>query len=299
MPELVLHWPNEDAPIWRHARIDPAEGPTFDGIPDDVWRALSDTETRPRHARIEGGHLLVLRGVNVNPGDDLEDMVSLRLWRGPASLTSLTFRRVFAVEDTRVALDNGDCQADATSVMLYLAEALSVRIRNATIQMDEDAHAIEEALLDNPQGKTLADLQERVLGLRRRAVWLRRHLAPQHAALSDFMASAGRDLPHAQVEDLNEIISEAKRAAEAVQVLAEYGSLLQDRIEAVRSAQMGRTSHMLGLVAGVFLPLNLLAAVFGANVGGVPWSEDPMGFVWLTLVCIAITALGAWYLRRR
>ena len=45
-----------------------------------VAESLLDEETRPRVLHHGNGLLLTLRGVNLNPGAEPEDMVSIRLW---------------------------------------------------------------------------------------------------------------------------------------------------------------------------------------------------------------------------
>ncbi len=299
MTDLLITWPMEGDAVWRHARIEFGAPSPFDDLPEDVWEALSATETRPRYASLEGGHLLVLRGVNVNPGDLPEDMVSLRLWLGPHGIVSVTIRRVWAVEATETALEDGSLPAEPLAIVLFMAERLAIRIRDAILAMDEATQAAEEALLSEENDQDLRTLQETIRRLRRRAIWLRRHLAPQRAALADFLHAAGPEMNQDLVEDFDEVVNEAQRAAEAVHTLTEYGGVLQDQLEAVRDAQMARTSYILGLVAAVFLPLNLLAAIFGANVGGIPWAENPYGFVLLSAVCLVIAAAGAWVLRKR
>ncbi|MDX1581213.1 MAG: CorA family divalent cation transporter, partial [Alphaproteobacteria bacterium] len=50
------------------------------GLDPLVCEALLAEETRPRCTPFGEGLVLILRGVNLNPGADPEDMVSLRLW---------------------------------------------------------------------------------------------------------------------------------------------------------------------------------------------------------------------------
>lgn len=256
-------------------------------------------ETRPRHARIENGDLLVLRGVNVNPGDRLEDMVSLRLWLGPSGLFSVSVRGVAAIDDTAAALRAGEVPADGLAIALFLAQRLAHRIRDAVLDMESAAHDIEEELLADSAVDDLDRLQDQVRSVRRQALWLKRHLGPQRMALADFRTAAAAQMPADHHFDLAELVNETQRSAEAVQTLAEHGGLLQDQVDAARASAMRRTSYVLGLVAAIFLPLNLLAAVFGANVGGVPWAGQSWGFAALSVLSFAIAVAGTWLLRWR
>jgi len=47
------------------------------------------------------------------------------------------------------------------------------------------------------------------------------------------------------------------------------------------------------------LPINLVSGLFGMNVGGVPFNQEPIGF-WMVLGFIAaVTALIGWLAVRR
>ena len=297
--DAVIEWPADGPSVWRHARVRPGAASPFADLPEAVWDVLGAPETRPRHAVIDGGHILVLRGVNLNQGDRLEDMVSLRLWLGPAGLVSIAVRRVAAVDDAVAALEAGTLAANPADIVLFIAERLAIRIREAVLAMEGEAADIEEELLGEDAAEELPSLQDRVRTARRQALWLRRHLGPQRTALAEFRSAAGRALSADNDFSLAELVNETQRAAEVVQMLADHGGLLQDQIEAARGAAMGRTSYTLSLVAAIFLPLNLLAAVFGANVGGIPWAETPWGFAILLAVCLAVAIAGTWLLRWR
>ena len=45
-----------------------------------IVEALLTEETRHRTAALGGGLLITLRGVNLNPHSDPEDMISIRVW---------------------------------------------------------------------------------------------------------------------------------------------------------------------------------------------------------------------------
>jgi zinc transporter len=49
-----------------------------DGLNPLVTEALLEVGTRPRRVVSDAGVLAILRGVNCNPGADLEDMVAMR-----------------------------------------------------------------------------------------------------------------------------------------------------------------------------------------------------------------------------
>lgn len=75
------------------------------GIEESVCEVLLAQETRPRSATLEDGLLVILRGVNLNPGADPEDMVSLRLWVHPIRVYNLSRRPLIAIQELAEAID--------------------------------------------------------------------------------------------------------------------------------------------------------------------------------------------------
>jgi len=53
---------------------------------------------------------------------------------------------------------------------------------------------------------------------------------------------------------------------------------------------MNRRLYVLSIIAAVFLPLTLVSGMLGMNVGGVPASDEPLGF-WVVSVVLVLMAL--------
>ncbi len=69
------------------------------------------------------------------------------------------------------------------------------------------------------------------------------------------------------------------------------------------SAQSNRTNDImrtLTSITAIFLPLNLIAAVFGMNFDFLPWIHQPEGFWWaLAIMCLISLILGGVFWRKR
>ena len=67
-----------------------------------------------------------------------------------------------------------------------------------------------------------------------------------------------------------------------------------------RNEQTNRTLFVLTLVTVLALPINLIAGLFGMNVGGIPLAQHPYGFFLVVGPLLVLTALLAyWGLGRR
>jgi len=95
---------NDEKKVWCHLDflVDDCR-PNLEslGIPEHAIDALTRLDTRPRTMVYEAGILLILRVVNLNPGQDPNDMVSLRFWVEKDRIITLRHRRVLSTQDVK------------------------------------------------------------------------------------------------------------------------------------------------------------------------------------------------------
>jgi hypothetical protein len=92
------------------------------------------------------------------------------------------------------------------------------------------------------------------------------------------------------VQDLREAAEEFSVAVADSAALGERVKLLQEELAATVSERTGRTLFVLTIVTVLALPINLLAGLFGMNVGGIPFAEDGSGFWTVVATLVAFTA---------
>ena len=94
------------------------------GLDPVVQEALLAEETRPHCDLIGEGVLLILRGINTNPGADPTDMVSIRLWIEEHRVVSSRHRKVSAIRSLQDAIAAGRGPHSASDLVSDLARAL-------------------------------------------------------------------------------------------------------------------------------------------------------------------------------
>ncbi len=285
---LWLHWDRgtADARHWLH------EASNISPFACDL---LLEEATRPRRlAQADGSLLLFLRGVNLNPGADPEDMVSLRIHVSPQRLVSLRMRPLKSVHSLHEALSRGEGPRNITELMLYLAHALTEGVSTIVEELVDDLDDLEDRL---EADETLRPDRQLLLALRRRAAGLRRYMAPQREV---FLQMAGNPSPwqvRAEVDYWSELHNRLTRNLEELDLARERVSLLQEAEHRHVTERMNRTMYMLGIMTAFFLPLSFVTGLLGINVSGIPGAEHPWGFA---LVCalLLLVAGGQWLLYR-
>jgi zinc transporter len=61
-----------------------------------------------------------------------------------------------------------------------------------------------------------------------------------------------------------------------------------------------KNPYLLSIVTTTLLPITLITGIFGMNVGGLPWFDDPRGFAhWMVIIggAVAIALALIWRAR--
>ena len=200
--------------LWLHLdHEDPATRRWFEeesGIDPVVYEALLADETRPRSFARRDGLLVILRGVNLNPGSDPEDMVSIRMWIEAHRVITLRHRRVIAVQEVREALDTGDGPTDAGEFLVEIADRLLTLMAPVLSEVDDQVDALEDQVLE---AESFA-LRAKIGGLRRQTISLRRYLAPQRDAMARLQGERVSWLGDVHREHLRELGDRVTRYVE-------------------------------------------------------------------------------------
>ncbi|MBT8422488.1 MAG: zinc transporter ZntB [Gammaproteobacteria bacterium] len=264
------------------------------GLSTIVADALLDEDSRPRVLEKGNGVLIILRGVNHNPGEAIDDMVSIRVWLEPGRIISTRRRRLLSVSGLADDLRAGNGPISLEALVLDLVIRLNDRIDKA---IDEVNDAIEAAETQFGSGHVTSYRGE-FAQLRRQAVRLRRWLAPQRIALDALTRTTGGPLTESHKLRLREAADELTRFLEELDLVRERAMVAQEELIAQLAQEQNSRMYILSLIAAVFLPLSFLTGLMGMNVAGLPGTVDPQSFSLLVFgmvaVGVGILALFKW-----
>lgn len=246
--------------------------------------ALLDEETRPRVLHHGDGLLLTLRGVNLNPGADPEDMVSIRLWIDKERIISTRKRRLKSVAEIETLLEKALGPRSTGEFLVLLLGRLTDNIGDVIEDLQERMADVEEKIIDQAETGARQSLSE----LRRQAVALRRYLAPQREALARLSVETVPWISADEHFRIREIADELIRHIEDLDAVRERAVLANEEVSNRLSEELNQRMFLLSVVTVVFLPLGFLTGLFGINVGGIPGADSPQGFITFCLVLSAV-----------
>ncbi len=164
-------------------------------------------------------------------------------------------------------------------------------VRQATLQVDD----VEDKLLVGRLGDKREDLGK----LRRVLVRLQRLLAPEPGALFRLLRQPPPWTDEVDLDALRQATEEFSLVLRDLAALQERIKLLQDEIAAQVGEHTNSSVFTLTVVTVLALPINIVAGLLGMNVGGIPLSQNPNGFLWIAVMVVAFTALAGWLAFRR
>lgn len=283
---LHLHRTRPDAQRWllEHA-----------GIPKLGAQALLAEETRPRVQDRPEGVLINLRGINLNPGAEPDDLLVLRCWVEPTRVITLRARRLRSVAEARERLEQGEGAKTLGRLVADIAQALTERFGERLEDLDDRIDDLAERVgLDHDD-----ELIDRLADVRHETVTLRRYLAPQRDAMRK-LASLDRPPFDARArERLTETADAVTRQVEQLDAAIERAVLVRDELKARFDHKLGRQTYLFSVIAAVFLPLGLITGLLGINVGGIPGGDNRWGFLVVCGLLVAISVFTLILLRAR
>lgn len=261
------------------------------GLNEFACDVLLEESTRPRLLRLANQELLLfLRAINLNSQADPEDMISLRIFANAQHVYSLRQRPVQVTDELITAFSRGLGPKSASELLLYFAQSITDRVENIVSEL-ADRIDQEEARVDTDERYISDPLS--MLKSRRRAANLRRFLAPQREVFAAFTRTQEPWFLSDDAMYWNELNNSLTLHLEELELTRERIGLVLETEHRRRNETMSRTMYLLAIITGFFLPMTFVTGLLGINVGGIPGSEQPYGFL-LSCLLLTVLAFGQW-----
>ena len=265
------------------------------GLEEVISDALIEEDSRPRCTSFQEGLLLGLRGVNLNPGADPEDMVGIRIWFETDRIISTRKRKILSISDIRAALEQGIGPESLGDFLVQLAGRMMERMRHVIDDLEDAVADVEDQVLTSESRQ----LRTELAALRRQAISLRRYLAPQREALSRLLTEKIAWLDESDRIRLREVYDQLTRHIEDLDEARDRAAVTQEQLINSLSEQMNNKMYILSIVAAIFLPLGFLTGLLGINVGGIPGADSKLGFSVFVILLVGVVSFQIWFFKKK
>jgi len=287
----IQQWAPTAGLLWVHLNFEAPEAQRWireeSQLRDVVSDALLAEESRPRITTFDDGVLVALRGVNLNPGADPDDMVSLRIWAEKNRIITTRRRKLLSVADLCSAVEKGKGPRTSGEFLEDVADRLMVRMGGVIDELEDKVAELEEAVLFAESH----ELRPMLASIRRDAINLRRYMAPQREAIARLQSEKISWLAEEDRVRLRETYDRLTRYIEDLDAARERAAVTQEELVSRLSEQMDNRMYVLSIVAAIFLPLGFLTGLLGINVGGIPGSDYKAAFFVFCLLLVALVVI--------
>jgi zinc transporter len=233
-PDSVRAWQPAQGLLWLHFDVNEEATEQWlladEHLPQVVTSALLADKSRPRALAIGDGVLLTLRSVNLNPGADPEDMVSIRLWVEADRIISTQRQQLQSVGAVVDSLDEHPLTGSGDMVV-RLVDRMMHRLSDVIEKLDDQISKLEtEVTQQSPELNRTC-----LANIRREVIALRRYAAPQHEALRQLYSENFSWLTDADKLTLHEVGDRLLHCLETLEAFRERASVLNVRIVNCRS----------------------------------------------------------------
>ena len=212
-------------------------------------------------------------------------MISVRLWTDGARIISSRFKPLTSTQSVIDSLTAGEGAITIPELLVNWVERITDDMAGAISSLEEQV----DSIVDLVDTMDVAAARQSIIGLRQRAMLLRRYLSPQREALAKLSSENLSWLDEYSRVRLRDITDRLIRYIEDLDQIRDRAILAHEELSAILADDMNRKTYMFTIVAVIFLPLGFLTGLLGVNIGGVPGLEEPKAFAWLLLVCLAIS----------
>ncbi|WP_055668440.1 magnesium transporter CorA family protein [Desnuesiella massiliensis] len=267
------------------------------GVPLDFLRAPLDDEETSR-IDIEGNNILVIVDI---PFTEMEDN-SLTYDTYPLGIIH-TEKEIITVclKNSKILTDFTEGKIKSFFTFKRSRFILQILSRIATYyllylrQIDKKSLMIEKRLHKSMKNKELIQL----LSLEKSLVYFSTSLKSNEITLEKMLKL---DIMQKYIEDkdvLEDVIIENKQAIEMANI---YSNILSGTMDAFASVISNNLNIVMKLLASVTIVMaipNMVSGLFGMNVSGVPFSENPNGFMFVVGIVITLCIVVTFILNKK
>ena len=246
---------------------------------------LSNVETAPRCVRYKNGLMVTLRGLNVNKNAD-DDMVAVHIWLTKNRLITVADQPVAAVAEVLDLLRRKKGPKNIPSCFTLLARQMIKKIKMSLADIAEQADDLEDRVIEEVGIRQDKKLREDLAHLRHLIVSFRRFLAPQQETMEHLEKMAlfeAEDKAH-----LHTLAHDLVLAVEKLNFARDHSSVTQDQLDAKTNTNISQIMYLMSMIMVIFTPLSFITGLLGANIGGIPFNENPYGFAFICLILVGI-----------
>ena len=196
----------------------------------------------------------------------------------------------------RVRSDKGRIRKMGADYLVYaLVDAVVDNYFMILEKIGEDIEEIEDELVTNPSPETLQTIHN----LKRQMIFLRKSVWPLREVISRLERWESPLIQKSTYIYLRDVYDHTIQVIDAIETFRDMLSGMLDIYLSSVSNRMNEVMKVLTIIATIFIPLTLVAGLYGMNFKYMPELEWPYGYPLVLLFMLTIGVLMVIYFRRK
>ena len=262
-----------------------------------VIEDLVRTQQRPKVETIQNGAFLVVRPFSFDKEEKRlkSEQLSIVFGKGIVITFQESYPNMFDAIEKRAKQAMGHLRTGTADYLMYTILDLVVdRYFLVLEQLGDKIETLEDELVREASG----DMLHEIYGLKRNIMSMRRHVWP----LREVVFQLNRDESHLIHETtqlyLRDLYDHVIRITDLLETYRESLTAMVDIYLSSMSNRMNEVMQVLAVVSTIFIPLTLMASIYGMNFPNMPELTLSYGYPLFLFGMISIGVILGLYFRR-
>jgi len=268
------------------------------GLHPLVVEDILNTDQRPKMEDFGDYIFIVLKMFYYD--DNVDEMVpeQISLILGPNFVISFQEREggIFDPIRERIRSEKGRIRKMGADYLAYaLVDSIVDNYFLILEKLGERMEFLEDELVTNPTPETLQTIHE----LKREMIFLRKSVWPLREVIGGLERGESPLIQESTRIYLRDVYDHTIQVIDAVETFRDMLSGMLDIYLSSISNRMNEVMKVLTIIATIFIPLTLIAGIYGMNFKYMPELEWPWAYPMVWLIMVAIGVLMLIYFRRK
>lgn len=263
-----------------------------------VLEDIMNTGQRPKIEIFDDYIFIVLKMLRYDEAENETKIEQVSIILGSNFVISLQESKgdVFDSIRERIRSDRGRIRKMGADYLAYtLIDAVVDNYFVILEKLGEEIEDIEDELVSNPSPETLQTIHS----LKREMIFLRKSVWPLRELISRLERWESPLIDKSIYIYLRDLYDHTIQVIDAIETFRDMLSGMLDIYLSSISNRMNEVMKVLTIIATIFIPLTLIAGIYGMNFTYMPELKSPWGYPMVYVVMLAIGVVMLIYFRRK
>ena len=179
-----------------------------------------------------------------------------------------------------------------------LLSQMTKQIEESFFAINESLDDLEESVIRGNGIRQDETLREKLSNIRYMIVGLKRYILPQRDVMRLLEKTDFTFFSEANLARFCENTRDLTAVVDGLEFAKDHSKVTQEDLDSQTNINISRTMYLMSLVMVIFTPLSFVTGLLGANIGGIPFSDSPYGFLCICLILLCMVGFQLYLIKR-